>query len=623
MKLKQLLVKCFRGYIEETRVNIGDLTALIGVNDVGKSTLLEALEIFFNSRQIKLDHSDLCVASQLKEVVIGCVFEDFDKDIIIDTSARTRLAAEHLLNGDGDFEIHKVWDLSKAGVKEEVFAYALHPHAEGAKDLLKLKINELKQRAKDLGVQPATFDANVKHSIRNAIRRTVGQLDLRLTRVPLWDEDAKRIWDAVRPSLPLYALFRADRPSTDTDAEVQDPMKVAVEAALKSVRNHLDDIKQEVQEKATDVAKRTIDKLKEMDPNLARELIPHFDEPKWGNLFRLKLTSDNQIPINKRGSGARRLILISFFRAEAERLLEEKQSQSDAEPNIIYAIEEPETSQHPNNQREIIDALNSLSSAPNTQVLLTTHVPGLASLLPVDTIRYLSRVQNGTVIKEGDDILEEVAHTLGVLPDVTAAQDAAVILFVEGQRDIEFLTNISATLNRIDASFPSIGADSRIVTCPVGGANLKDWVFNNYMKELRKPEVHIYDRDKETPPKYQCAVDHVNNRKDTSIAFLTKMLEMENYIYPDVIEEEFGFRIEISDTTDVPTLLADHIHKADANAQPWEDIGEEKKKKKIQGVKRRLNQNAARKMTYEQIMAADKYNEIQKWLVEVRNKLPQ
>lgn len=227
------------------------------------------------------------------------------------------------------------------------------------------------------------------------------------------------------------------------------------------------------------------------------------------------------------------------------------------------------------------------------------------------------------MIKEGDDILEEVAHTLGVLPDVTAAQDAAVILFVEGQRDIEFLTNISATLNRIDASFPSIGADSRIVTCPVGGANLKDWVFNNYMKELRKPEVHIYDRDKETPPKYQCAVDQVNNRKDTSIAFLTKMLEMENYIYPDVIEEEFGFRIEISDTTDVPTLLADHIHKADANAQPWEDIGEEKKKKKIQGVKRRLNQNAARKMTYEQIMAADKYNEIQKWLVEVRNKLPQ
>ena len=47
MKLKQLKLKNFRGYNSDTYLEVSDLTALIGKNDVGKSTILEALEIFF------------------------------------------------------------------------------------------------------------------------------------------------------------------------------------------------------------------------------------------------------------------------------------------------------------------------------------------------------------------------------------------------------------------------------------------------------------------------------------------------------------------------------------------------------------------------------------------------
>ncbi|MCW1819140.1 ATP-binding protein [Enterococcus faecium] len=45
----QLIVKNFRGYSKETKLNVDELTALIGKNDAGKSTLLEAMEIFFNT----------------------------------------------------------------------------------------------------------------------------------------------------------------------------------------------------------------------------------------------------------------------------------------------------------------------------------------------------------------------------------------------------------------------------------------------------------------------------------------------------------------------------------------------------------------------------------------------
>ena len=36
MKLREVILKNFRGYYDETRISINDLTALIGKNDVGQ-----------------------------------------------------------------------------------------------------------------------------------------------------------------------------------------------------------------------------------------------------------------------------------------------------------------------------------------------------------------------------------------------------------------------------------------------------------------------------------------------------------------------------------------------------------------------------------------------------------
>lgn len=53
MKLKEVVFKNYRGYAEETRIPIEKLTAFIGKNDVGKSTILEALDTFFNESKIR------------------------------------------------------------------------------------------------------------------------------------------------------------------------------------------------------------------------------------------------------------------------------------------------------------------------------------------------------------------------------------------------------------------------------------------------------------------------------------------------------------------------------------------------------------------------------------------
>lgn len=97
-----------------------------------------------------------------------------------------------------------------------------------------------------------------------------------------------------------------------------------------------------------------------MDKDLAQTLSTKFkSEPKWNSIFKLNINSDNGIPINKRGSSIRKLILLNFFRAEAERKVQ------DTSQNIIYAFEESETSLHPNHQLMLIESFLSLSSNSN------------------------------------------------------------------------------------------------------------------------------------------------------------------------------------------------------------------------------------------------------------------
>lgn len=49
-------------------------------------------------------------------------------------------------------------------------------------------------------------------------------------------------------------------------------MKIAIQQALKSLKDQLDEIKEKVEKEAMEVARRTVEKLGELDPNLAKEL---------------------------------------------------------------------------------------------------------------------------------------------------------------------------------------------------------------------------------------------------------------------------------------------------------------------------------------------------------------
>ena len=147
-----------------------------------------------------------------------------------------------------------------------------------------------------------------------------------------------------------------------------------------------------VKTRLDEVAAQTLAKLNELNPKIASSLNPQIPESsslKWIDVFKnVAIAGDEDIPINKRGSGVKRLILISFFRAEAER------RQRDAGlPSVVYAIEEPETSQHPEHQRALILALITLSKAAETQILLTTHSPEIVKKLEFENLLLIAGQQ--------------------------------------------------------------------------------------------------------------------------------------------------------------------------------------------------------------------------------------
>lgn len=142
---------------------------------------------------------------------------------------------------------------------------------------------------------------------------------------------------------------------------------------------------------------RTVEALRGMDPKVAdglKPVIPSVDKLKWADVFKnVSVTGQDDIPLNKRGSGVKRLVLISFFKAEAERRQRYKNT------GIIYAIEEPETSQHFENQRILAKALKDLSEAPGTQVqvIVTTHGNVMVKALgETKNIRLISDGEDGT-----------------------------------------------------------------------------------------------------------------------------------------------------------------------------------------------------------------------------------
>jgi putative ATP-dependent endonuclease of OLD family len=593
MKLRRIEIDNFRGFSPAVEMEVDDFTALIGRNDIGKSSILAALTIFLEGDGLKMEPEDGCVHGNKEEVRITCEFDNLPDKLVLDDQFETSLTDEHLLLKNGRLRITKLYDCSKSkvGAPSVIINAAHHPVDPMGRSLLPLTLADLKKIAASNGVKLETGEATVKAMVRRAlVNRGIG-FEFKSTDINIGKNDSETLWTQLLKHLPICALFISDRSSTDRDREVQNPMSLAVDSALSEVQDQIDKLAAHVERHVQSVADRTLAKLHEMNSELASTLSASLrDQPKWRDLFKYSLTSNNGVPMDKRGSGIRRLVLLNFFRAEAER-----RSNSDGGREVLYAIEEPETAQHPTHQQMLVRSLLEIADKGG-QVLITTHAPGLAGEVPFRNIRFLdeesdqSRVVRSPGGTHAEGLFAAIANRLGMIPD----NQVRVLVCVEGKNDVRFLKNISHTLHASDTELPDLSVDPRFVFVPMNGGNLRDIVNQHIFRNIRKPEFHIYDQDAEET--YANEAAQVNARGDRSHAVQTRKRSMENYIHADAVHRATAVTIAINDFDDYTLALCNQL-------------GE-----KAGRVKAMLSGEIAKIMTIAEIEQRDGAGEIRGWL---------
>lgn len=568
MQLEKVIIEGFRSYTDRRAIDIGQLTALIGANDIGKSTVLEALDAFFND---VADVQDKSTLNEGKEFTIGCVFSGLPATINLDAGAETTLSAEYLLNANDKLEIYKVWKCTatKAEV-ERIYARSRAPGAAAANNLLFKKRDELRVIVDEMGLEAnKARNPDMRAAIYGHLEAE-GRLELQDQEIDLDRpkdktghlEDARKIWKKLKDRhLPVYSLFKSEHVRGDKETAVRSPLDATLKAALKELEDELAPLAEQVEQKVRDTTKRTLDRLKRDYPEVAKNLVPDYKPPSWSKAFDLDvLRGDDDVPLNKRGAGVRRLVVLAFFQAEAEKRRRDR-ADGPSVPPVIYAVEEPETSQHPDFQRTIISALQALADAGD-QVLVTTHVPGLAELLPTHSIRFIDRVEGSTTPRirnggESAEVLQEAAQSLGVLPSAIPVQGAQVAVWVEGKSDVWVLDAFVQRFGEA-GSLPE-GIDQGKIYYVIGesGDKLKAFINGEYLAALGLPQFYLLDSDKEAAdhdgkPVPQEVTDRIavwENRKEGPPMALrrTRKREIENYLDPGVIGRVVGQEVRIED----------------------------------------------------------------------------
>lgn len=566
MKLVRCKLENFRSY-KNVEFNFSRLSVIVGKNDVGKSTLFDALDIFFENNKALED--DVNIDSNENKFSITCFFKiDLTMQIALDSSeserTQTTLEDEYLLNQENLLQVKKVWEKGKLSKTYIVCNYPTN----WEKPLIALKIQDLKKLI-------PSEEIHINRSIKKEIRQFLfsqGTLNLSEQEIDIStrDTDIISIYNKLKEKMPKFLLFKADRTNTDKDNEISQVTKAITQNAISEIEQQFNEMKEKILKDIQGFANATLARLKSFDENIVKDLIPNIDSKELSSLFNYEFKSENGISFNKRGSGVKRLFLLSFFLEDAER---------KRQTNMIYAIEEPETSQHPNYQRIIIESLQKLAQNEGRQILLTTHTPEIVRMTNRENIIFIQKDdKNERVVHCGDKIdISVLADTLGILPYLLYQR----VLFVEGDTDIKFLNNLNNKFECLRAIF-----DLKTITLiPLqGSGKVANWITADYLKQSNVKCLYFLDRDENK--------DNISSQN----LIKTKKREIENYYPVDILEAYFKDKLKRDsifsddfkkdwDNQDITRYVFQHqqetklqerdIKSMFANSKIWKQINEE------------------------------------------------
>ncbi|MCL6526206.1 MAG: ATP-binding protein [Thermaceae bacterium] len=558
MRVHSLYAKNYGPYKELEKVQLGPLATIVGQNDAGKSTILRALQLFFDSR--KIEENDVHDrASANDDVVIEVAFTSLPTEIELEDGITTTFREENLLDANGYLRIRKTYRRSNLA-KFDVSLITHDFEDDNYAGLAILKEKELNERCASAGIKAEKSGrANANKPTRVALREKARNAGIQLVERELILPVKDDMWKKISALLPEFVLFETDtrlgigeslfqsqfRPIVKTAAEQPDVISArdtftalicqALQGEIDKIFTHL---------------RRHTDVFTDLTVQ------PDFS---WDKAVTLQVFGKDQYDVenslDRRGTGIRRLLMVAFFQYLAER-------EQESNGNFIFAIEEPENCLHPGLQRELVTSFRKLADE-GYQVIITSHSPVFAGASSIEDLALV--VRNAGVaraIQSPELDLADVATQLGVEPSDQITGYHACI-FVEGPSDIEFWNSVARKFKESGHTTADF-EDRKIGFVLSGGDTLKYWINTEAMGRLNRRFGVIVDSDRESPQhitpgrklnwKQKC-------ESQGGLFYILRKREIENYLHPRAIERSGRTPTCYNEFSDMKKLFGENVYK--------------------------------------------------------------
>lgn len=557
MKLTRLHIKNFRS-CRDVSLEIGNMHALVGANNAGKSSVLRALDFLFNPSAKTLNEESFWNKDTGLEIRVEAIFSELtnkEKETLgayLNTDETFHMARSAKMGGrSGESESDSEEDEDKIGIGQHCKKPVPEPEWLQESKVTGTNIKEWWKKKDQLVVNGVSFNDFLGTTSAPSVgvwkEKAKEFIEAHTSKIPkkdIWIDNPKGYANVLKGTLPFFVFVPAVRDVADESKGTKSSpfgklLYTILDAVTEEKKSKIDGILGEVSKQMNrtggpervPLIAETENQLKKLlnDFFIGCDLEIEFQTPTLEVLLsspKLYVDDGFRNAVENKGHGLQRAVIFSILRRYAEHMT---LSPEGKKRSLILAVEEPELYMHPQAQRTIRRALRRISDVGD-QVLFSTH-----SSLLVD-VAYFDEIVRMECLAEPGNVKKTVASKAWQLTMPMMIQDlqaripytkdkvtpesmrdlyshaynprrnegffASKIVLVEGATEEYSLPIYADALP--DCAFDPQGIS--IVEC--GGKGSMDRLFRIF-NELHIPCFMLFDYDKGNPDR-----DIINKSKE-------------------------------------------------------------------------------------------------------------
>lgn len=421
MNLHSLKIEGFRKHCDTT-INFSDSTFLIGENNVGKSSILAALNLLLSPIQkipeeefYSITNTEGKTIRSADQVVLTAEFRNLPIEAKEWRGFKGRLIPyEPSVDNDTglSFVYRKTYLLNAPSPRIHVLQYSqsLKPGFGACKTITEFIINGLDTEEIPDKLREIPPEQTLKKAEKDLLLQIESLYDFSETDSD-WFENPGGIPQNVISKLPNFLLI----PAQDREEEISGgsgTLHKTLEELFKEVRDGSDNYRQaqyflsllEAELDPTQPETKVAEMMRELNDVVA-DVFPTACILATTNLsnpdatikpaFSIQMSSNITTRASLQGTGMIRSAVFALLRYKSLRDAKRKDEEART---LIIGFEEPELYLHPNAINKIRDTIYRLAEYPNNQIVCTTHSPYMIDISrkPRQILNSLSLQREGT-----------------------------------------------------------------------------------------------------------------------------------------------------------------------------------------------------------------------------------